>query len=81
MFCLDQISKNKPTNPSPCLHADAPLPSKTCPPEKPREPEPTIIPATTFTPPEYPASKKMLLIRVEVEAGKVVSESCHYTED
>ena len=84
MFCVPlksnlsfaQISKNKPTNPSPYLHADVHLPEK-----EPRAPEPTVVPATTIIPPEYPASKKRLLIRVEVEAGKVVSESSHYTED
>lgn len=78
-----QISKNKTTNPSPYLHADVHLP------EKPGAPEPTIVPATTFIPkdtvippvPVCPYSKKRLLIRVEVEAGKVVSESSHYTED
>ncbi|GAA6227625.1 keratin, type II cytoskeletal 8-like isoform X1 [Lates japonicus] len=59
-------------------------------PEKPRDPEPTVVPATTFIPPTTVipadtviplASKKRLLIRVEVEAGRVVSESSHYTED
>lgn len=76
-----QMSKNKPTNPSPYLHADVQLP------EKPRAPEPTVTPATPITgtdtviPPAYPTSKKRLLIRVEVEAGRVVSESSHYTED
>ncbi|XP_008303136.1 intermediate filament protein ON3-like isoform X2 [Stegastes partitus] len=53
--------------------------------EKPQEsiPVPTAttdIPATTIIPPECPASKKRLLIRVEVEAGRVVSESSHYTD-
>ncbi|XP_036946593.1 keratin, type II cytoskeletal 8-like isoform X2 [Acanthopagrus latus] len=40
-----------------------------------------IIPAGTVTPPEDPASKKRLLIRVQVEAGRVVSESSHYTDE
>ncbi|XP_042368787.1 keratin, type II cytoskeletal 8-like [Plectropomus leopardus] len=44
-------------------------------PEKPRAPEPNVTPAV------FPASKKRVLIRVEVEAGRVVSESSHYTED
>ncbi|KAI3365992.1 hypothetical protein L3Q82_009824 [Scortum barcoo] len=69
---LYSISKNKPTNPSPYLHADVHLP------EKPRAPEPNVVPPTiTIIPP----AKKRLLIRVEVEAGRVVSESSHYTED
>ncbi|XP_033481142.1 keratin, type II cytoskeletal 8-like isoform X2 [Epinephelus lanceolatus] len=55
-------------------NADVHLPSKQHLPEKPRGPEPTMFPAA------YPASKKRLLIRVEVEEGRVVSESSHYTE-
>ncbi|XP_035533882.1 keratin, type II cytoskeletal 8-like isoform X1 [Morone saxatilis] len=57
------------------------------PPEKPQAPEPTVVPATTYIPtdaiilPVYSASKKRLLIRVEVEEGRVVSESSHYTEE
>ncbi|XP_076580060.1 keratin, type II cytoskeletal 8-like isoform X2 [Chaetodon auriga] len=50
-------------------------------PQKPQAPEPTVIPADSVTPPGYPSSKKRLLIRVEVEAGRVVSESSCYTED
>lgn len=91
-----QISKNKPTNPSPYLHADVHLPSKPylpekqqlpSKPEKPQAQEPTIVPPTTIIPadtdiPEVcPVSKKRLLIRVQVESGRVVSESSHYTED
>lgn len=68
------MSKNKPTNPSPYLHADVK------PPEKPRAPEPTVTPATPILVTDT-ASKKRLVIRVEVEAGRVVSESSHYTED
>ncbi|XP_070850143.1 keratin, type II cytoskeletal 8-like [Chaetodon trifascialis] len=55
--------------------------------QKPQAPEPTVVPATTLipadtaVPPAYPSSKKRLLIRVEVEAGRVVSESSCYTED
>ncbi|XP_054480076.1 keratin, type II cytoskeletal 8-like [Anoplopoma fimbria] len=56
-------------------NADVHLPKKQHRTEKPRAPEPTVVPA------EYPASKQRLLIRVEVEAGRVVSESSHYTED
>ncbi|KAM7365516.1 hypothetical protein PAMP_016436 [Pampus punctatissimus] len=69
------------------LHADVHLLSKKHLPERRRSPEPTVTPATTDIPEAthipsiYPNSKKRLLIRVEVEEGKVVSESCHYTED
>ncbi|KAM6892880.1 keratin, type II cytoskeletal 8-like [Lycodopsis pacificus] len=49
--------------------------------EKPRAPEPTQNPAGTLIPAVDPASKKRLLIRVEVEEGRVVSESSHYAED
>ncbi|KAG8004556.1 Keratin [Nibea albiflora] len=66
----------------PYLHADVHQP------EEPRAPEPSIIPATTVipeipvsNPAAYPASKKRLLIRVEVEQGRIVSEISHYTED
>uniref|UniRef100_UPI0037E81523 keratin, type II cytoskeletal 8-like n=1 Tax=Semicossyphus pulcher TaxID=241346 RepID=UPI0037E81523 len=53
---------------------------------KPRAPEPTVAPETTTLPedtvitPPYPASKKRVLIRVEVEEGRVVSQSSHYSE-
>ncbi|KAK2856956.1 hypothetical protein Q5P01_005691 [Channa striata] len=56
-------------------------------PEKPPAPAPiivpptTTVPATTVVPPAFPASKKRLLIRVEVREGRVVSESSRYTED
>ncbi|KAF3857266.1 hypothetical protein F7725_009125 [Dissostichus mawsoni] len=53
------------------------LPSKKHLPEKLRAPEPSEVPRETA----IPASKKRLLIQVEVEAGKVVSESSHYSED
>ncbi|KAK1876472.1 Keratin type II cytoskeletal 8 [Dissostichus eleginoides] len=56
---------------------DVHLPSKKHLPEKPRAPEPSEVPRETA----IPASKKRLLIQVEVEAGKVVSESSHYSED
>ncbi|XP_037618301.1 keratin, type II cytoskeletal 8-like isoform X1 [Sebastes umbrosus] len=72
---MRNISKNNPTNPSPYLHIDARLPLKQHLPEKPRSPKPTVVPAA------YPASKKRLLIRLDVEEGRVVSESSHYTED
>ncbi|XP_031708106.1 keratin, type II cytoskeletal 8-like isoform X1 [Anarrhichthys ocellatus] len=49
--------------------------------EKPRAQEPAVVPAGTLIPAVYPASKKRLLIRVEVEEGRVVSESSHYAED
>ncbi|KAM8722638.1 keratin, type II cytoskeletal 8-like isoform 1-T1 [Acanthopagrus schlegelii] len=82
------------TNPSPYLHADVHLPVKPrapgrtiIPPTTSKRPTTTsvpaddIIPAGTVTPPEDPASKKRLLIRVQVEAGRVVSESSHYTDE
>ncbi|XP_027131846.1 keratin, type II cytoskeletal 8 [Larimichthys crocea] len=58
-------------------------------PEEEPDPEPSIIPATITNIPEttvsypavYPASKKRLLIKVEVQEGKVVSEISHYTEE
>lgn len=82
-----QISKNKnkPTNPSPYLHADVHLqPTQQHHPlEKPPDPEITVVTATTIVPEDSvtrPASKKRLLIRVEVEAGRVVSESSCYTD-
>ncbi|XP_034007350.1 intermediate filament protein ON3-like [Trematomus bernacchii] len=56
---------------------DFPLPSKKHLPEKPRAPEPSEVQRETA----IPGSKKRLLIQVEVEAGKVVSESSHYSED
>ncbi|CAN9498193.1 unnamed protein product [Ophioblennius macclurei] len=56
-------------------NSDAQLPCKHHPPEKPQEPaEPAAIP------PDSIVSKKRLLIRVEVEAGRVVSESSRYTD-
>lgn len=79
---------NKPTNPSPCLHAD------TLPRGKPPTPDPSITPLTPSpvkrTDPAAPevveeaadaSCRKRLLIRVQVEGGRVVSESSHYTED
>uniref|UniRef100_UPI003AAB0A9A keratin, type II cytoskeletal 8-like n=1 Tax=Centroberyx gerrardi TaxID=166262 RepID=UPI003AAB0A9A len=51
-------------------------PSKQKPPVKPLLIEPAVAPATTS-----PVSKKRLLVRVEVEAGRVVSESSHYADD
>ncbi|XP_042260590.1 keratin, type II cytoskeletal 8-like isoform X1 [Thunnus maccoyii] len=63
--------------------ADVHLLSKKHLPERPRTPEPTVVPPTTTIPATthmYPASKKRLLIRVEVEEGRVVSESSYYTE-
>lgn len=80
---MSKKKQNKPTNPSPCLHADI------HPPDKPRVPEPILVaPATpvTGTDPVIPAaafstSKKRLLIRVEVEGDRVVSQSSHYAED
>ncbi|XP_059184076.1 keratin, type II cytoskeletal 8-like [Centropristis striata] len=45
------------------------------------DPDPALVPADIVTPPVDTNSKKRLLIRVEVEAGRVVSESSHYTED
>lgn len=41
---------------------------------------PTIDPDTTIVPPVSPATKKRLLIRLEVEEGKLVSESYQYTD-
>ncbi|XP_005945560.1 keratin, type II cytoskeletal 8 isoform X1 [Haplochromis burtoni] len=41
---------------------------------------PTIAPDTTIVPPVSPATKKRLLIRLEVEEGKLVSESYQYTD-
>ncbi|XP_053170249.1 keratin, type II cytoskeletal 8-like [Scomber japonicus] len=67
--------------------ADAHQPFEKHLPERPRTSEPTVvlattvIPATTHVPPMDPSSKKRLLIRVEVQEGKVVSESSHYTDD
>lgn len=63
-----QISKNKQTNPSAYLHSEVHLP------EKPQAPEPPADPA------DSPLFKKFLLIRVNVEKGRVVSESSHYSE-
>lgn len=69
------------------MHLDVQLPSKHHPPETPKEPAepdavPTAIPAIvpTAIPLETLTAKKRLLIRVEVEAGRVVSESSHYTD-
>ncbi|TKS66574.1 Keratin, type II cytoskeletal 8 [Collichthys lucidus] len=58
-------------------------------PEEEPDPEPSIIPETITNIPEtpvsypavYPASKKRLLIKVEVQEGKVVSEISQYTEE
>lgn len=88
-----QISKNKPTNPSPYLHADVHLPPTRYVPAKPKATESnpardiaittttsTIAPDTTIVPPVSPATKKRLLIRLEVEEGKLVSESYQYTD-
>ncbi|KAM9766962.1 intermediate filament protein ON3-like isoform 1-T1 [Menidia menidia] len=67
-------------------YSDVHRPEELQPPEKPQPPEPTTVPApsiapgTTITPPTFPISKKRLLIRVEVEAGRVVSESSHYAD-
>lgn len=76
---------NKPTNPSHCLHAD------TLPRGKPPAPDLSVTPLTPSiwrTDPAVPEAldadascRKRLLIRVQVEAGRVVSESSHYTED
>ncbi|KAM7375400.1 hypothetical protein PAMA_014483 [Pampus argenteus] len=66
------------------LHADVHLLLKKHLPERRPSPEPThVTPATTDipAPTHIPNGKKRLLIRVEVEEGRVVSESCHYTED
>lgn len=80
---MSKQKQNKPTNPSPCLHADIHQP------DKPRVPDPIVAaPATPIagtdpvTPATaFPTSKKRLLIRVEVEGGRVVSQSSHYAED
>ncbi|XP_034072825.1 intermediate filament protein ON3-like isoform X2 [Gymnodraco acuticeps] len=56
--------------------ADVHLPSKKHLPEKPRAPEPSEVPRETA----IPASKKRLLIQVEVQFGIVVSEISHYSE-
>lgn len=66
------------------MHADVHLQPKQQPPlEKPLDPETTVTTATATDPKDsvaQSASKKRLLIRVEVEAGKVVSESSCYTD-
>lgn len=79
---MSKQKQNKPTNPSPCLHADI------HPPDKPRVPEPVVAPPTPIAGTDpvipaavFPTSKKRLLIRLEVEAGRVVSQSSHYAED
>ncbi|XP_069020098.1 keratin, type II cytoskeletal 8-like isoform X1 [Embiotoca jacksoni] len=46
-------------------------------PEKPQAAKPAFVPATTIIP---PFAKKRLLIRVEVEEGRVVSESSCYSD-
>lgn len=86
-FSFAQMSKkNKPTNPSPCLHADT-LPRGKLP-----TPDSCITPLTSHIERTDPAApevveaadascRKRLLIRVQVEGGRVVSESSHYTED
>ncbi|XP_022621249.1 keratin, type II cytoskeletal 8-like isoform X1 [Seriola dumerili] len=64
-------------------HGDVRLPSKQHLPETPPAPEPAVVTATTHNPADTvipAASKKRLLIRVEVEAGRVVSESSQYTD-
>ncbi|CAB1327725.1 unnamed protein product [Coregonus sp. 'balchen'] len=63
---------NKPTNTSPCLHADIDFPSKPLLTLKP-------LPLDTVAPPTIP--RKRVLIRIEVEEGKVVSKSSHYSDD
>lgn len=80
---MSKKNQNKPTNPSPCLHADIHLP------DKPQVPEPIVVaPATPIAGTDpvipaatFPTSKKRLLIRVEVQGGRVVSQSSHYAED
>lgn len=73
------------------MHADVHLPPTRYVPAKPKATEPTpvrdiavttptIAPDTTIVPPVSPATKKRLLIRLEVEEGKLVSESYQYTD-
>ncbi|XP_060888800.1 keratin, type II cytoskeletal 8-like [Labrus mixtus] len=62
-------------------NADVHLPEKRQAPELTAVPETTVTPEDTVTTPTCPASKKRVLIRVEVEEGRVVSESSHYSED
>lgn len=72
----------RPRTPEPTVvPATTVIPESTIIPTAPVTPATTIILATAHIPPMYPTSKKRLLIRVDVEEGRVVSESSHYTED
>ncbi|XP_038575823.1 keratin, type II cytoskeletal 8-like isoform X1 [Micropterus salmoides] len=73
---LKQHLPKKPRAPEPTV-----IPATTFIPADTVSPALALIPGDIFNPAVFPGSKKRLLIRVEVEEGRVVSESSHYTED
>lgn len=76
-----QISKTKPTNPPPYLHADFQLLAQRGAREKPQAPKPTTIITPHLIQAANPQAERRLLIKVHVEAGRVVAQSSHYTDD